>query len=294
MGTSDFANVLSNIANKAMLRGYAEAEETFQQWTATGTLTDFKPTPRVDTGLFDTLPEVAEGAEYSYGTIGDRGEVIQLATYGKMFPITRQAIINDDIGAFTRVPSKMGAAAIRTVGNLVYAVLTANAALSDGVALFHATHKNLGTAAAISTASLDKMRTAMATQRDPDEKTQALNIRPAYLLVPVALEGLGRSVIDAEYDSAAGDKQLPNSVRNMATVVSDARLDIASTTAWYGSANPNAVDTIEVDYLDGNSQPYLESRDGWNVDGVEFKVRIDAGVKALDFRGLYKNPGVAA
>ncbi|WP_337996220.1 ClpP-like prohead protease/major capsid protein fusion protein [Oleispirillum naphthae] len=291
--TSDFANVLSNVANKAMLKGFTDAEETFTLWTGKGILTDFKPLKRIDAGLFDALAEVPEGAEYKYGTFGDRGETIQLATYGKMFSITRQAIINDDVGAFTRIPGKMGAASKRTIGNLVYAVLTSNAALSDGVALFHATHKNLASAgAAPSTATFDAMRTAMATQRDPDLKTQALNIRPAYVLAPVALEGKSKAVIASEFDSASGDKGLPNSVRDFAEVISDARLDIASTTAWYGAANPNVVDTIEVDYLDGVEEPYLESKDGWNVDGVDFKVRIDAGVKALDHRGLYKNAGV--
>lgn len=292
-GTSDFANVLANVANKAMLRGYEEAEETFQRWTGRGVLTDFKPVKRVDLNLFDALPELPEGAEYTYGTIGDRGETIQLATYGKMFSITRQAIINDDLDSFTRVPMKMGRSAIRTVGNLVYAVLTANAAMADGVALFHASHGNLaGAAGAPSTATLDAMRTAMAVQKDPDSKAAGgLNIRPAFVITPVALEGTAKTALESEYDTAKGDKRVPNSVRGMAEVVADARLDAASTAAWYGAANQNMHDTIEVAYLDGVDTPYLETRDGWNVEGVEMKVRLDAGVKALDFRGLYKNAG---
>lgn len=291
--TSDFSNILANVANKAMLRGYEEAGETFQLWTSSGVLTDFKPQKRVDLNLFDSLPEIPEGAEYKFGSFGDRGETIQLASYGKMFSITRQAIINDDLGAFTRIPMKMGRAAIRTVGNLVYAVLTSNAAMSDGVALFHADHANLASAgAAPSTATFDAMRTAMGVQKDPDAKaTGGLNISPAFVIVPKALEGLSKTVLAGEFDSAKGDKRVPNSVRDMAEVVADARLDTASTAVWYGAANPNMYDTIEVAYLDGVQQPYLETRDGWGVDGVEMKVRHDAGVKALDHRGLYKNPG---
>lgn len=290
-GTSDFINVLSNVAHKAMLKGAAEAEETFPLWTARGVASDFRPQTRVDTGMFPNLPEVLEGAEYTYGTVGDSAETIQVATYGKMFAITRQAIINDDIGAFTRIPQKMGRAALRTVGNLVYAILTGNPTMSDGKALFHADHKNLaGTAAAPSTASLDKMRAAMGTQKDGDG-IASLNITPAYLLVPKALEGTTKAVVASIYDTASGDKFIPNSVQNIAQVIAEGRLDSASATAWYAAANPNAVDTIEVMYLDGNDMPYLESKDGWNVDGVEFKVRIDAGVKALGWRGLYKNAG---
>ena len=74
-------------------------------------------------------------------------------------------------------------------------------------------------------------------------------------------------------------------------MIADARLDASSTAVWYGAANPMRHDTVEVAYLDGNDRPYIEQQNGWNVDGAQFKVRIDAGVKALDFRTLAKNPG---
>jgi ATP-dependent protease ClpP protease subunit len=291
--TSDFVEVLANVANKSMLKGYMEAEETFPLWTASGTLTDFKATKRVDLNLFPSLGEVPEGAEYTFGTIGDRGETVQLATYGKMFAITRQAIINDDLSVFTRVPSRMGRAARRTIGNLVYAILTGNPAMADGVALFHADHDNT-TTGTLTTANLDAARAKMARQQDPDGHAAALNIRPAFLLVPTTLAGKARQLITSEFEvTAAGtnNTRAPNYVRDLVQVVDEARLDADSTAEWYLAANPNAHDTIEVSYLNGVSQPTLEQRDGWNVDGVEFKARIDAGVKALDFRGLVYSTG---
>jgi ATP-dependent protease ClpP protease subunit len=288
--TSDFDNLLADVANKSMLKGYDEAEETFQQWTSIGNLPDFKAAKRVDLNTFPALLEVAPGAEYKYATIGDRGEQIQLATYGRMFSINRQAIINDDLDAFTRVPNKMGRAAIRTVGNLVYAVLTSNPAMADTVALFHATHNNLLTAAAISTTSVDAADAAMAKQVDASNNT--LNLGMAYLIVPRSLKGLALQVANSEYEigSSTRNNTTPNWMRGVFEVIADARLDTVSSTTWYGSANPTMHDTIEVAYLDGNSAPTLEQQGGWTVDGVEFKVRIDAGVKALDFRGLVKNP----
>jgi len=289
--TSDFVEILANVANKAMLKGYMEAEESFDTWTARGVLTDFKAEKRVDLNLFPSLSEVPEGAEYTYGTMGDRGEDIQLATYGKMFAITRQAVINDDLNAFTRIPSRMGRAAKRTIGNLVYAVLTDNAAMSDNIALFNSSHSNLaGSGAAPTVTTLDAARAAMAIQKDPDSHAAALNIRPRYFLVPVELEGVASTLMNSEFDPAK-TQRTPNHVRSLATVISDGRLSTNSTKAWYLAADANQHDTIEVAYLNGNDQPMLEQRDGWNVDGVEFKVRIDAGVKALDFRGLYKNAG---
>lgn len=284
----DFTHLLANVAEKAMMKGYDEAEETFQKWTATGVLPDFKAAKRADLNTFPGLLEVAEGAEYKYADIGDRGETIQLATYGRRFSITRQAIINDDLDSFSKVPRRMGRAAIRTVGNLVYAVLTGNPKMADGVDLFHADHKNLLDAAAISTASVDAMRVAMAKQTDGNA---TLNIRLAHLLVPVALEGTARVVAESEYEVGASAKNntVPNSVRGTFDVISDARLDAVSATKWYGSANSGMHDTIEVAYLDGNQAPTLEQQAGWAVDGVEFKVRLDAGVKALDYRTLAKN-----
>jgi ATP-dependent protease ClpP protease subunit len=286
---SDFPLLLANVAEKAMLKGYEEAGETFQEWTSDGVLTDFKPGSRVGLNDFPALDQVREGAEYKYATVGERGETIQLATYGKLFGITRQAIINDDLTAFTRIPRKMGGAAIRTVGDLVYAILTGNPNMADGVALFHATHANLLTAAAISTPGVDAMRVAMAKQTAGGK---ALNIRLANLLVPVALQGTAQVVATSEFEVGASSKNntVPNSVRNTFKVIADARLDTASATNWYGAADPAVHDTIEVAYLDGNKMPVLEQQNGWNIDGVEFKVRLDAGVKALDHRTMAKNP----
>jgi len=288
---SDFPLLLANVAEKAMMKGYEEADETFQLWTATGTLGDFKAGKRVDLNTFPALDKIQDGGEYRYADVGERGETVQLATYGKMFSITRQTIINDDLNAFTKLPRIMGRAAIRTVGDLVYAILTGNPAMADGVALFHADHKNLLAALGVTTTSIDAMRVAMAKQTDGTAR--ALNIRMAQILVPMALEGTAKVVKESEFEVGAGAKNntVPNSVRGTFEVISDARLDAASSTAWYGTANSGMHDTVEVSYLDGQQSPTLEQQDGWKVDGVEFKVRLDAGVKALDFRTMSKNPG---
>ena len=290
--TSDFDNLLSNTANKSMQKGYEEAEETFQLWTNEGNLSDFKATSRVDLNMFPALEEVRDGAEYKAGTIGDRGETIQLATYGKLFSITRQTIINDDLDAFTKIPMRMGRAAIRTVGDLVYAVLTGNPNMADGTALFHSDHANLLTAGALSTASIDAMRVAMAKQTDGGSNARALNIRLSNIIVPIALEGAAQVVRDSEFEVGASAKNntVPNTRRGTFEVIADARLDAASATNWYGAAGNGTNDTVEVAYLDGNKAPTLEQQNGWNVDGVEYKVRLDAGVKAIDHRTMAKNP----
>jgi ATP-dependent protease ClpP protease subunit len=293
--TSDFPVILENIASKSMMRGYEEAGETFQRWTSVGTLSDFKIASRVDLNAFPNLEVVGEGAEYKNATIGERKETIQLATYGRKFSISRQAIINDDLGAFTRIPRLMGRAAIRTVGNLVYAVLTSNPNMADGVALFHtATHANLAASGAAPTmTSVEAARAAMAKQKDrssPASAPTTLNLRPKFALTPVAIGGVFRQLVASQWDLTKST-QVPNIVAGLVEVIDDARLDVASATAWHLAADPNVTDTIEVAYLDGVQTPVLETMDGWTIDGVEMKVRIDAGVKALAWEGLYKNPG---
>ena len=290
--TSDFTNVLADIANKSMMKGIENANETFQLFTSEGVLTDFKPAKRVDLDAFSSLKLVKEGGEYTYGTMGDRGENIVLATYGKLFSITRQAIINDDLDSFTKVPMAMGRAAIRTVGDLVYAILTGSPAMADGKALFHADHKNIATGAVISTASVDAMRVLMGKQKRGD---QTLNIRLANLIVPLALEGTANTVRTSQYAvggaAATNNQTVPNTVANTFNVVADARLDNDSAAKWYGSADASVNDVIEVAYLDGNNAPTLEQQNGWNIDGVEMKVRMDAGVKALAWETLARNAG---
>ncbi|NKI97548.1 ClpP-like prohead protease/major capsid protein fusion protein [Rhizobacter sp. SG703] len=290
-GSGDFPLLLANIAQKAMLKGYDEAEETFQLWTTKGTLPDFKPMQMVDIGSFPALRQVAEGGEYKYITIGERAETRVLATYGDIFKITRQAVINDDLDAFTRIPRKMGRAAVRTVGNLAYAVLTGNAPMADGKALFHADHGNVAEGTAITTAAVDAMRVAMARQKDIGQTSGSLNIRMAKLLVPISLQGTANVVRDSEFEVGAGTKNntVPNSVRGTFEVIADARLDDNSTSKWYGVADQSMHDVVTVDYLDGNEAPTMEQQQGWNVDGVEFKVRLDASAKALDWKTMQRN-----
>ena len=289
--SSDFGSVLADVANKAMLKGYEEAGETFEQWTQRGTLSDFKVSHRVDLNSFPSLDKIGEGGEYKYATMGERGEKIALATYGKAFSITRQAIINDDLSAFTVIPTRMGRAAIRTVGNLVYAVLIDNPNMSDGTALFHADHNNYVTGAStnLSVASLTAARTSFRLQKDAEGTP--INIGPQHLLVPASLETeAGILMNDTVYPGKSNGQRNP--VAGMANVIVESRLDAASSTAWYLAAGAMQ-DTIEVAYLDGNSSPFLDQMEGWNVDGTSFKVRLDAGVAPTDFRGMYKSKGAA-
>ena len=285
--TSDFGNILLDVANKAILQGWEDAPETYEQWTRKGQLSDFKIAHRVGMGGFSALRQVREGAEYKYVTTGDKQATIALATYGELFSITRQAIINDDLNMLTDVPMKLGRAAKSTIADLVYAILTSNPKIStDNVSLFDkAKHANVLESAAMDVASLDKARQLMRVQKEGERH---LNIRPAFVLVPTAMESVANQVIRSSSVKGADiNAGIINPVKDFATVIAEPRLDDNSHTTLYLAASKGS-DTIEVAYLNGVDTPYIDQMEGFSVDGVTTKVRIDAGVAPVDHRGLVK------
>ncbi|MDM1707703.1 ClpP-like prohead protease/major capsid protein fusion protein [Thiopseudomonas alkaliphila] len=282
--TSDFGSVLMDVTQKAMMTGWESSGETFQEWTKAGVLTNFHTAHRVGMSGFPSLPKVPEGAEYKYVSTDDRGAPIALATYGGLFGITRQAIINDDLSAFSTIPNSLGRAASRTIGDLVYSVLTSNADFVDGAPLFSAAHGNHLDAASLDPQTLGKVREQMRLQQDSQGNT--LNITPAFVIVPAALESQAIQVLNStSLPGAEMNSGIINPVNNMGQLIVESRLDASAKDTWYIAAGQGS-DTVEVAYLDGMDTPYLEQQEGWTVDGVSFKVRIDAGVAPLDYRGL--------
>lgn len=283
--TGDFGSVLMSISEKAMLRGWENSGETFPLWTKKGSLTNFHPAKRVGMSGFPALPRVHEGAEYRHVTCSDRGAPIALATYGGLFGITRKAIINDDLGAFSTLPTHLGRSAHRTIGDLVYSLLINNEKFIDGKPLFSAEHGNISESSSVmSPEILSALRYKMRLQKD--DFGTALNISPAFVIVPAGLETAALKVLNST--SLPGENNnsgIANPVSKMGQLIVESRLDSAPSSYWFVAAEQGA-DTIEVAYLDGADVPYLEQQEGWTVDGVSFKVRIDAGVAPLDYRGM--------
>jgi hypothetical protein len=288
--TSDFPEILSAVTNKTLRQAYEVYPRTFMPFCRQVLATDFKAMNRVQIGEAPQLLKVDEGGEFKRGTIAESKESYRIETYGRVVAITRQVLINDDLDAFTRIPAMYGTAIATLESDVVWGVVTANANMADGVALFHATHKNLASpASALSVAAIGDGRTAMAKQTGIDKKT-VLNVRPAYVLVPAALELTAEQIIAQNLVPAKTGDVVPQSIRTL-TPIAEPRLDTASATAWYLAANPAQIDTIEYAYLEGQQGAYIETRNGFDVDGVEIKCRLDFGAKAIDWRGLYRNPG---
>jgi ATP-dependent Clp protease, proteolytic subunit ClpP len=281
--SSDFGQILIDVAHKSLLKGWETAAENFDQFTSRGTLTDFRAAKRVGLGDFGYLPQVGEGEEYTYGTIGDEGASVALATYGQLFSITRQAILNDDMHLLTKIPEKMGQAARATIAKLVFALLTGNAKAQDGKALFDASHKNTITNAVLDLANVDKGIQLM--NGFVNARGEPLAIEPEFMLLPTSMYTRGLQLIkSASVEGADANSGIINPLRDIVTPVKSARLQAADEKSWY-LINKEA---IEVSYLDGIDTPYIEQQNGFTVDGVSTKVRIDAGVNVIDYRGIVK------
>ena len=281
--TSDFGQILIDVAHKSLIKGWETANENYGQFPSRGILTDFRPAKRVGLGEFGYLPTVGEGEEYTYGTIGDEGAQVALATYGQMFSITRQAIINDDMHLLTTIPSKMGQAARATIAKLVFSLLTGNATAQDGKKLFDASHKNSLTGAALDVANIDKAIQMM--NGFVNVRGEPLSIEPEFMLVPTALHTRAKQVLgSASVEGADINSGIINPIRDIVPTIKSPRLQLADPKSWY-LINKQA---IEVSYLDGVESPYIEQQQGFNIDGVTTKVRIDAGVNVIDYRGIVK------
>jgi hypothetical protein len=293
ISSSDFSNILANVANKSLMTAYQTAPTTYQHWTKRGNLNDYKPALRVQVSEAPLLRKVGKGGEYKYVAMSDAGEYIQLEKYGELFSLTREDIINDDLQALTDIPTKFGAASRLTINYSVYSILNGNPKMADGNNLFSAAHANIEatTKTAPSKDAFKAAYTAMAKQKGLQKKDAVpLNITPAFWIGPVALQfdalQLVKSAVDVGANNAA-----TNVFQNLLTVVADAQLDAVDPDAYYFATAPGFIDTVEVAFLNGVDAPYIETQPGFEVDGITYKVRSEFATKALDFRGMYKNPG---
>ncbi len=288
-GITDFPFILANVANKTLRDAYQAAPQTFKPFCRQTTNPDFKTIARTQLGDAPSLELINESGEFKRGSTSDAREQYALATYGKVVAVSRQVIINDDLGAFTRLPEMFGRAAADLESDTVWGILTANAAMGDGVALFHANHNNLaGTGTAISITSLGAARQAMRQQKGINGRF--INVQPKYLLVPSALETLAQQYVQQStivYTKSTDFNPFANNLQ----VIAEPRLDATSLLNWYTAADPSQIDTIEYAYLEGQEGVYLENRVGFDVDGIELKARLDFAAKAIDSKGFYKNPG---
>ena len=299
--------ILSNVANKKLLQSYEAQPIIALRLCTTGDLNDFKENERFRlTDVGDLLP-VAPDGEIKDGGVVEESAKNQLDTYGKKFCLTRKMIINDDLGAFMKVPTAMGNRAARLIDQLFFARLLKNPAQADGKTLFSAGHKNLltGASSALSAEALKKAVQIFLDQTDADN--QPINVEPRILLVPTALKHLAIELTKGATLIMAGGGAGEQTVRPALNVLADENLQVisspylansgyegASATAWYLFGAPGQVDTFEIGYLNGKRTPTVERGEtDFNTLGLWFRVYFDLGVREQDHRGMVKANGAA-
>jgi hypothetical protein len=230
--------------------------------------------------------KIGEGGEYKYANFSDSAEKYSLSKYGKIIAITWEAIVNDDLSAFSRIPVMISEEAAALEGDLVYAALIGNPLMGDGVTLFHANHKNLaGSAGAISDVTLGAGRAAMRKQTGANGRV--LNLAPEILIVGPDKEAEALKYTSSNF-VAAKSVDINPAYNTSLNVVVDNRV---SGNQWYLASTPARVDTVEYSYLEGENGLFTTRREGFEVDGVEIKARHVFAAKAIDHRGVYKNSG---
>jgi HK97 family phage prohead protease len=292
MGTTDFGGLLANVANKRLSAAYQNSPITYRVWARRApNAPDFKDISVVQLSGAPELLRTNEHGEFTYGTLSDNAENYSVVTYGRIVALTRQAIINDDLRGFDRLVSAFGNSAARLENRLVYSQLTDNADMGDGRALFDNTYhfNDAGTSSqTLTLANLGAARGNMRKQKGL--QGEVLNIAPSFLIVPAALEQTAYQLTSTQYVPV--DPQYINEFRpggrTAVTAVIDPILDVDNAGAWYLAADPNAIDTVEYCYLDGAEGPVIETEQGFEVDGVSMKARLDFAAKATDWRGLYR------
>lgn len=289
--TSDLPYIFSAVVNKNLLSAYAEAAPTWRPLVAIVPATDFKAMYALKLSGSPDLLDMHENGEYRTASFSDSGENYRVTTKGRKCIFTREMIINDDRRALSRIPQLFGSAARRMEANAVYSLITTNGNMSDGNALFSTAHNNLaGTGAALSADALGVARAAMRKQTGM--AGELLDIIPEILLVPVALETTAEVLLRS---TALPNAEMSSGVFNpwagRLTPVAEPRLDAADANAWFLFASPNVAPVIEVAYLEGEEQPYVDQEVDFNSDAMIIKVRHDFGAGVVDHVGAYKNAG---
>jgi hypothetical protein len=239
------------------------------------------------------LLKVNENGEIQQGALTDGKETYALFSYARILHVTRKTIIDDNVGAFTRIPELMGRKGAVLEGDVVWARITANGNMADGNALFSSAHGNYtssGTAISVDSVGVGGALMAIQTGLEGD----TLNLYPEYLAVPKGKQIIAEKLV-APINIAVGltsgvPDVVPASISRI-KVIGEPRLDANSGTAWYLFAGAGQVDTVEYCYLAGQEGMRFESQIGFEVDGVKFKAAHDFGAGVIDHRGLYKNVG---
>jgi len=296
--TASLPGILSNIANKMLLEGYNYVEDAWRLIVKIASVNDFKEHVRYRMTSDFAFKKIGSGGELKHGEIGEQKFSQKADTFGIMFALSRQMIIDDDMGAFTDIPRQIGIGAAEAIAEAVWTLLLGNPG-----SFFSANHNNYkeGTDTALSIDGLTHAEILFLAQTKPNGKP--LGVAPKIMLVPTALKVLAEVLMKSLKlnETTTADKGVPQDNPHAgkfsvvtSTYLSNSTFTGHSAKAWYLFADPNRIPAIEVAFLNGVDRPTVEKADAdFNTLGVQFRGYIDFGVREQDYRGALKMKGEA-
>ena len=307
---ADFSNLLGDAARRSLMAGYDEGESTLSMWADESEVNDFREHEVLALSAFSSLELVGNDGKLAHGTMSDKRETRQVATYGKRFGMTRKDFINDDLGFVTRIPMSMGMAARRNIDDIGYALLATGTANNgptmkeDSKQLFSKTHgqANLldGADSVLGDIGMTDLKRLLRLIRGLGAVTP-MNLSPRYIIVPAALADAAAVLLNsreialamAGSTDASTVRGTANPHAGVAQLIVEGRLDAVSTTAWYLAANQRLLPSIQIQYLRGHRVPVVESLPASDDLVIGWRVYHDVGVAAVDWRSIAKSKGAA-
>ena len=284
--TSDFPLLLSNIARKSLQGAYEAEAQTWRPLARQRNLPDFRPVYEVQVNGQIVPEELLEGGEYKAATVSEAQTSWSLKSYAKKIRVTRNLIINDDLDALSRIPQMIGRGMSLFESNQMWALLTSNPTMGeDSKVLFHADHDNSGTGA-IGVDALSDARFALRNQSDL--AGNRVNLGAKYLVIPTALETAAEQFLAPFTPAQIGSV---NPFSGKLQIIAEPRLDDASSSVYYVTADPSQVDMLVYGYLEGEAGPQVTTLDERDPDGTTILARLDFGASVLNHRGFYKSTG---
>lgn len=282
--TSDFPSIFESAANKILLDRYEAAEPIYRRIARRRDFRDFRPTPLIRTGDFPMLEKVNEKGEIKFGSFGESKEAAALIAYARGINISRQMLINDDLGAIDEVLSSYGEM-IPAFEEATFWKFALSAKLADNKAVFHVDHNNLAAAGGdINVDTVSEGRTAIRKQKSIDGRN--LSLRPTILLTGPERETQAEQLVAQVQPTESGQVN-PFSGR----LIAESTAEITGT-EWYLLCGPGRAGSPWVyGYLDGATGPRVRMDEPFGTQGMSMTVEEDFGMGAADFRGGWKNPG---
>ncbi|MBL9030454.1 MAG: hypothetical protein JNM80_01930 [Phycisphaerae bacterium] len=294
--TISIAGILSNVANKFLLEGFFSVERVWRNICAVRSVTDFKTVTSYRLTGNDGYEKVAPGGEIKHGTLGEESYSNKAETYALMLSIDRTDIINDDLGAITTVPRKLGSGSGKTINEVFWAAFMANSGF------FTVGNKNFisGADTALGIDGLTKAEVTFMDQVDSDGKP--IGVLPSILLVPTALSAMGSQLfksLELRDNTANARYPVTNPHQGKFRVevsryLGNPKFTGNSTKAWYLLADASDLPVVEMAFLNGQESPTIETAEqNFNRLGIQMRGYHDFGVALQDPRGGVKSKGEA-